>query len=96
VKSTVIERSVVAVRRKTSIGLEEKFWERLKDIARADRTTVSALLVTIRRCQQGNLSSAVRVFVADYCRAKVSAASADRSEPFELISALISHEAQAL
>jgi predicted DNA-binding ribbon-helix-helix protein len=96
VKSTVIKRSVNVARRKTSISLEEEFWEGLKDIARADRVTLSALLVTIRRCHQGSLSSAVRVFIVDYYRVKTSAASAARSKPFEIIPAIANHEAQAL
>ena len=95
-KSTVIKRSVVVDRRKTSISLKEEFWDGLKDIALADRTAVSALLLKIRRCQQGNLSSAVRVFVVGHYRVKASAASADRSEPFELIPSLSNHEAHAL
>jgi len=96
VKSTVIKRSVVVARRKTSISLEEEFWEGLKDIAQADQMSVSALLLLVRRCHQGSLSSAVRVFVVDYYRARVSAASADRSKSSETARAATNHEAQAL
>jgi predicted DNA-binding ribbon-helix-helix protein len=96
VKSTVIKRSVVVARRKTSISLEEEFWEGLKDIAQTDHMTVSALLLTVRNCHQGSLSSAVRVFVVDYYRAKASAVSPDRSKSFEVTRALTSHEAQTL
>jgi predicted DNA-binding ribbon-helix-helix protein len=96
VKSTVIKRSVVVARRKTSISLEQEFWEALKDVARADRTTVPALLVMIRGRHQGNLSSAVRVHVFEHFRAKASGVSATRSEAFEKIPALANGELQAL
>jgi predicted DNA-binding ribbon-helix-helix protein len=96
VKSTVIKRSVVVARRKTSISLEEEFWEGLKDIAQADHMTVSALLLAVRNCHQGSLSSAARVFVVDYYRVKASAASADSAKSFETTRALTNHQAQAL
>jgi predicted DNA-binding ribbon-helix-helix protein len=94
VESTVIKRSVVVAGRKTSISLEQEFWQGLKDIARADRTTVPTLLVAIRNWHRGNLSSAVRVYVFDHFRTKASAAA--RADAFEIIPALANHESQAL
>ena len=95
-KSTVIKRSVVIARHKTSISLEEEFWKGLKDIARAHQIALSALVLSIRRCRQGNLSSAVRVFVFEHYHARVPAASTDRSGSFAVIPALPNHEAQAV
>jgi len=62
-KSTVIKRSVVIAQHKTSISLEEEFWQGLKEIARARNMSLSPLILAIRQCHEGNLSSAVRVFV---------------------------------
>ena len=78
-KRTIIKRSVVLGKHKTSISLEEEFWKGLKDIAQAQHMALSALVLAIRRCRQGNLSSAVRVFVFDHYCAQAPATSADRS-----------------
>jgi len=68
-KSTVIKRSIVIAQHKTSISLEEEFWIGLKDIARARQMALSPLVLAIRQRHQGNLSSAIRVFVFDLSRA---------------------------
>jgi predicted DNA-binding ribbon-helix-helix protein len=95
-KSTVIKRSIVLAQHKTSISLEEEFWKALKDIARAHHMALSALVLSIRRCHRGNLSSAIRVFVFEHYHTQVLAVSADRSGPFAMIPTLANHEAQAL
>ena len=62
-KSPIVKRSIVA-RHKTSVSLEDAFWEGLKDIAKTKRKTLSDLVSGIdtdREC--GNLSSALRLFV---------------------------------
>ena len=46
-KSTVIKRSVVVSRHKTSISLEDAFWRDLRDIARAKGSTISELIEEI-------------------------------------------------
>lgn len=61
--ATVRKRSVTVAGHRTSVSLEEAFWEALKDIAGARRTTVNALIAEIDRNRSGNLSSAIRVFV---------------------------------
>ena len=69
-KSPVIKRSIVIAGHKTSVSLEDAFWKGLKDIAIERQITLSDLVATIdtdRR--QGNLSSAIRLFVLDYYRA---------------------------
>jgi predicted DNA-binding ribbon-helix-helix protein len=93
-KSTVIKRSVVIAQHKTSISLEEEFWMGLKEIARARRVTLSPLIFAIRQCHQGNLSSAVRVFVFDHYRAQVAAASADSSGSFTMIPSIENNAAR--
>ena len=68
-KSQVIKRAVVIDGHKTSISLEDAFWSGLKEIARAERATVSKLITKIDKTrEQGNFSSAVRLFVLDRVR----------------------------
>jgi predicted DNA-binding ribbon-helix-helix protein len=61
--SPVTKRSVVIGGRKTSISLEDEFWNGLKAIAHHHRRTLSALVGEIDQKRRGNLSSAIRVFV---------------------------------
>jgi len=68
-KSLVVKRSVVIDGHKTSVSLEDQFWKGLKEIANAERVTLSELLAKIDVTrQQGNLSSAIRLFVLDQVR----------------------------
>ena len=56
--------SVEIDRHRTSVSLEPEFWQALKNIAAARRESLSALTVSeVDRTRQGNLSSALRVFV---------------------------------
>ena len=68
-KSPVVKRSIVIAGHKTSVSLEDAFWKGLKEIAGDRNLTLSDLVATIdtdRR--QGNLSSAIRLFVLDHYR----------------------------
>ncbi|MBI5162386.1 MAG: ribbon-helix-helix domain-containing protein [Magnetospirillum sp.] len=49
----------------TSVSLEAEFWEALRGMAEARGTSVAALVAEIdgSRSPDGNLSSAIRVFV---------------------------------
>ena len=51
-KSTVIKRSVVVSRHRTSISLEDAFWRDLRDIARAQGSTISKLIEEIEGSRQ--------------------------------------------
>jgi predicted DNA-binding ribbon-helix-helix protein len=63
-KSSIVKRSVVIDGHKTSVSLENAFWSDLKEIARAQETTLSNLLAKIDETRQhGNLCSAIRLFV---------------------------------
>ena len=64
-QSTIVKRSVVVGGRETSVSLEDAFWSALKELAAARKTTVSALIKDVERQKQGNLSSALRLFVLD-------------------------------
>jgi predicted DNA-binding ribbon-helix-helix protein len=63
-KSSVVKRSIVLAGHKTSVSLEDAFWQGLKDIATSRRMTLSDLVgsIDIDR-EHGNLSSALRLFV---------------------------------
>ncbi|HSR71475.1 MAG TPA: ribbon-helix-helix domain-containing protein, partial [Kiloniellales bacterium] len=67
-RTTVKKRSVKIAGHKTSVSLEEAFWQALKEIARADGISVTALIERIDRDRVGNLSSAVRVYVLERLR----------------------------
>jgi predicted DNA-binding ribbon-helix-helix protein len=63
-KSPVVKRSIKLDGRKTSVSLEDAFWSDLKEIASSRHMTLSELVAAIDAArQQGNLSSALRVFV---------------------------------
>src|ERR1700730_9097506 len=72
-KSSIVKRSTVVAGHKTSVSLEDAFWKVLKDIASERDMTVSDLIGTIDSTrQQGNLSSAIRLFVLDFYRDQIS------------------------
>ena len=48
---------------RTSIALEDEFWQELKNIAKRKKTSVRQILIQIDDAHQGNLSSAIRLFV---------------------------------
>lgn len=75
-KSAIVKRSIELHGHKTSVSLEDQFWDGLRDIAERTRTPLPMLLQTID-AQRGyaNLSSAIRVYVLEYHRA--AAAQAD-------------------
>jgi predicted DNA-binding ribbon-helix-helix protein len=86
-KSPVVKRSIVIAGHKTSVSLEEAFWEGLKDIAKARRVTLSDLVGGIdTNREHGNLSSALRLFVLNHYKA-IAASHLTDSRP----SAIIAH-----
>jgi predicted DNA-binding ribbon-helix-helix protein len=68
-KSSVVKRSIVIDGHKTSVSLEDAFWSSLKEIAEAQQAPLSMVVGEIDQTrQQGNLSSAIRLFVLDHVR----------------------------
>jgi predicted DNA-binding ribbon-helix-helix protein len=64
----IAKRSVYIKGRKTSVSLEDEFWDEIKSISQRRATSLSALLEAIdtnRRKHGGNLSSAIRLYVLD-------------------------------
>src|ERR1019366_7606482 len=77
-KSPVVKRSIVVAGHKTSVSLEEAFWNGMKEISGLRDMTLSELVGEIdSNRQQGNLSSAIRLFVLDYFRTRAMAAAPD-------------------
>ncbi|MEO5375185.1 MAG: ribbon-helix-helix domain-containing protein [Alphaproteobacteria bacterium] len=59
----VRKRSVVIAGHRTSVSLESEFWDGLREIARRREISIGQLITEIDAVRQGNLSSALRVFV---------------------------------
>ena len=57
------KRSVVISGHRTSVSLENAFWHALKLRAAESGKTVNQLVTDIDRERNGNLSSAIRVFI---------------------------------
>ena len=57
------KRSVTIAGHRTSVSLEAPFWDALKEIAAARGLATNALIAEIDRGRDGNLSSAIRLFV---------------------------------
>ena len=53
---------------KTSLSLEDAFWTSVKEIAKSRKVTMAALLTEIDAAREGNLSSAVMLYVLAYYR----------------------------
>ena len=63
-KSQVVKRSIVIATHKTSVSLEDAFWNGLKEIAASRNMALSDLVSSIdSERKHGNLSSAIRLFV---------------------------------
>ena len=68
----IVKRSIVRGGHKTSVSLEDAFWQSLKKIAVRRHLTLSALLAAIDLGRQhDNLSSAIRLFVVNFYRAQL-------------------------
>ena len=64
VKSRFSKRSIVIAGHKTSVSIEDEFWNSLKEIARERGMTPMELVAAIDRDREhANLSSAIRLFV---------------------------------
>jgi predicted DNA-binding ribbon-helix-helix protein len=65
-----VKRSFTIGGHRTSISLEQPFWEALREIARAHRLPIAKLVqrIDVGRDQASGLSSAVRVWILAYYR----------------------------
>jgi len=61
----IVKRSVVIAGHQTSVSLEHAFWNALKQAAARRGVTINDLVTRIDSQRQGNLSSAIRVFLLE-------------------------------
>jgi predicted DNA-binding ribbon-helix-helix protein len=70
-KSLIVKRSVTVGGHRTSITLEDAFWDALRMIADARNLSLAALLSEINHGRQAtNLSSHIRLFVLEHFRSQ--------------------------
>jgi predicted DNA-binding ribbon-helix-helix protein len=80
--TAVIKRSIIVGGRKTSISLENEFWDALRGIASARNISITELVEQIERDRKTlNLSSAIRTFVFNNLRKDVAALGSRRQSP---------------
>ena len=74
-KSAVIKRSIVISGHKTSVSVEDIFWNSLKEVATDERMNLSQLVGSIdaQRAEGSNLSSAIRVFILRHFKEQAQA-----------------------
>ncbi len=73
-----VKRSFSIRGHRTSISLEQPFWEALKDASGRERISLAALIARIdERRGAAGLSSAVRVWILDYVRSAEAVTSYD-------------------
>jgi predicted DNA-binding ribbon-helix-helix protein len=87
-KSPVVKRSIVIAGHKTSVSLEDAFWKGLKEIASGRKLTLSEMVAAIDAGRaQGNLSSAIRLFVLDHYRTLIGEATNEQTRDREVVAA---------
>ena len=62
------KRSITVAGHRTSLSLEQAFWESLAEFARHDGVSINRLLTEIDAARASNLSSAARVYVLERLR----------------------------
>ena len=73
--SPILKHSIRLAGNKTSISLENQFWDSLREIARCEKIPVDALIERIDTDRtRHNLSSAVRIFVLEHFRMRANRA----------------------
>jgi predicted DNA-binding ribbon-helix-helix protein len=83
--SLIVKRSIVLGGHKTSVSVEDAFWESLKNIAARRHLTLSALLTAIdRERQHDNLSSAIRLYVLNCYRGQLDDGMGEGREAVEV------------
>ena len=68
-KSLITKRSIVIAGHRTSVSVEDAFWESLKEIAKQRHEGLAQLVGSIDADRQhANLSSAIRLYVLGFYR----------------------------
>jgi len=61
--SSLRKHSLEIAGHRTSVTLEDEFWNALRDLAKAQSRSLNDLVAEIDAARTGNLSSAIRVYV---------------------------------
>jgi predicted DNA-binding ribbon-helix-helix protein len=81
-QTAVIKRSIVLDGHKTSVSLENEFWNGLREIAGRENINLSTLVGKIDRERKScNLSSAIRVHVFNYFRGQFGTLEGGQDDP---------------
>ncbi len=70
--SRLKKHSVLLQGHATSVTIEDPFWSGLKEIAKVQNISMNTLISAIDDQREGNLSSALRLFVLKYYKDQVS------------------------
>jgi predicted DNA-binding ribbon-helix-helix protein len=80
--SAILKHSIVVDGHKTSVSLEEPFWQALKALAHSQKISVSEAINHIHSQRtQGNLSSAIRVYVLNSVRGRLTHPTSSGTRP---------------
>jgi predicted DNA-binding ribbon-helix-helix protein len=94
-KSLIVKRSIIIAGRRTSVSVEDAFWESLKKIAAHRRLTLSALVTVINSERHySNLSSAIRLCVLNFYRDRHAESHGDEVETTLSLACRRSHTAE--
>jgi len=74
------KRSITIAGHRTSLSLEQAFWDSLAEFARHDGVSVNRLLTEIDEARASNLSSAARVYVLERLRREAGRAVTPRTD----------------
>ncbi len=66
------KRSVCISGHATSVTIEDKFWLELKNISKEKKVSINAIISEIDELNNGNLSSAIRLYILDYLKQKIN------------------------
>lgn len=80
-EDAVRKRSVTIAGHRTSFSLEDAFWEELVGIAQRRGITLAELVVEIDSEREGNLSSALRLYILRDLQARLAGADDDADFP---------------
>jgi predicted DNA-binding ribbon-helix-helix protein len=79
-KSFVTKRSITVNGLKTSVSLEDSFWDALREVADKERTSVAKLVGQIENSRTTiNLSGAIRIFLLHHFMEKFRSAGVGNS-----------------
>lgn len=70
-----VKRSLSIAGHRTSVSLEEPFWETLKEIAAHDGVSIASLVAAVdagREPGAGSLSGAIRVFILNRLKGRLA------------------------